>query len=421
MAKWTEALSGLNYSDTYEPGHVDPNTGQLWDLSPQGWDKTVRPPTSSGGILDVPGEIAHGSLPGLAVPAVAAGVDAGVAAFGGDLAGAAGGGAGGGGALMPPAVPETAESLGNMGLTQVAPGEWSAAGVSSAGAAAPAAGDPTAPPDPTVDPTAPPPDPVPVAPGAPGLSAPLDAAATGAESFSGSAGGSGLAAPTESGGMVPGTDNSIFTGGTPTDTPNPLPDQTITPEGGGGIEEVLAKAGVPKETMDKVLNGLAKYGPLGLGAASILGNRGAAKKAAGQIREVGGPQRAIANDMITQAQAGNINQADQYQIDQWKQGAIAQSRAYYAKAGISDSSMAQNAEAEINAKATAMHEQARQQLLQTGLETLNITDKTQVAAIQAELAGDQQTQQQITQFMNAYGSWLRALPTFSKQQPPATP
>jgi hypothetical protein len=54
-------------------------------------------------------------------------------------------------------------------------------------------------------------------------------------------------------------------------------------------------------------------------------------------------------------------------------------------------------------------------MLTTGMNALNTVDKYQVAAIQAEMQGDQATAQQAAAFLNSYGSWLRALPTLTGQ------
>lgn len=172
-----------------------------------------------------------------------------------------------------------------------------------------------------------------------------------------------------------------------------------------------------KSDISSMFDKAMKYGPLALGAAGMLQQNSASKKAVGKYGELGGTQRGVANEMIQQAQAGQINPADQYSIDQWQQQAIAQAQQYYSKAGLSDSSMANGAINEIKAKATAMKEQARQQLLQTGITALNTVDKYSAAAIQAEMAGDQAAAAQATNFLSSYGNWLRALPTLTGQQP----
>lgn len=239
---------------------------------------------------------------------------------------------------------------------------------------------------------------------------------TGAESFGIGGGGGGgftLADQPDIPGETVGRDYSIFTGDTPTETPSPLPDETIKP---GPSAPTL-----PSGIMDKVL----KYGPLALGAAGMLSQRAAAKRYPKELANIGAPQREVANQMIADAQAGRINPADAYAIDQWEKSAVAQSRDYFAKAGISDSTMSTGAENDIHARAAAMREQARTTLLQQGIDTLNVVDKYTVAAVQAEMAGDQATAKQATDFLSSYGAWLRAYPTLTGQPgtgtTPATP
>jgi hypothetical protein len=178
------------------------------------------------------------------------------------------------------------------------------------------------------------------------------------------------------------------------------------------------------KTVKDGLDKLTKYGPLGMQAVSMLKNSGLSQKYSKEMANIGAPQRDVANQMIQQAQSGQINQSDQYAIDQWKQSAIAQAKSYYAKAGLSDSSMATQAIADINSQAEAKYEAARQQLLNTGMSALNVVDKYQQAAVQAEMSGDQAAAKQATDFLSAYGSWLRGQGQLTGQttgtQPAAT-
>ena len=63
-----------------------------------------------------------------------------------------------------------------------------------------------------------------------------------------------------------------------------------------------------------------------------------------------------------------------------------------------------------------MRAQARQNLLTTGINALGISDKYEAAAIEAELQADRQMNQYVTNFLNAYGSWMRALPELTGQK-----
>lgn len=175
------------------------------------------------------------------------------------------------------------------------------------------------------------------------------------------------------------------------------------------------------KTVKDAMDALAKYGPLALAGGNLMNNKALSQKYAQKMGNVGQTQNAVAQQQIADAQAGKINASDQASIDQWKQGAIAKAKQYYAQAGMSDSSMANDAIAQIEQQATTMHEQARQNLLQAGINTLNITDKYQQAAVGAEMSADQNAGQLNQQFLSTYGQWMRQLPVTSNSGSTTTP
>ena len=67
-----------------------------------------------------------------------------------------------------------------------------------------------------------------------------------------------------------------------------------------------------------------------------------------------------------------------------------------------------------------MKAQALQNYLTQGMSALNITDQYQLQAVLTELQGSQQATAAATNFLGAYGSWLRGLNT-STGQTAATP
>ena len=164
--------------------------------------------------------------------------------------------------------------------------------------------------------------------------------------------------------------------------------------------------------LDKAL----KYAPLGGLAASgynLLNAPKLAQKQAAQIGQVGADQQAVGKQLISQAQAGQLNPADAYNIQQWQQQAIASANAYYAKAGLSDSSMHTQAISDIQAKAVAYQQQFIQDMLTQGVNILNGLNATQVAGINAETAASKDAAAQSQAFLNAlgqYGSWLNTQP-----------
>lgn len=171
-----------------------------------------------------------------------------------------------------------------------------------------------------------------------------------------------------------------------------------------------------KDAMDK----LTKYGPLALGGAGMLNQRATADRFRQQMAQIGGPQRAIGEQLLGQFQQGKLAPGDAARIAEWEQSALAQARQYYSKAGQPKGTSANSTYSQISKQAEAMRQQALQGMLSTGLSTLNITDRYQAAALNAEMQADQQANAAGTQFLNAYGSWLRAVPQITGEKPATT-
>lgn len=191
-------------------------------------------------------------------------------------------------------------------------------------------------------------------------------------------------------------------------------DQSVPPVGGFETPSGLAEGGgvapgtppgVP-EGADYAKNAF-RYGIPALGAVGGIMQRRAAMGLANQYRGLASAQRGAGEDLVAQYRSGKLNQADQYAIDQWEQGAIAQTKDYYARASLSDSSMAKNAEASIHNAAVARKQEALNNLLTMGTNILNITDRYQAMAVQAELAANQALGVTAINFMAAYGNYLR--------------
>lgn len=211
--------------------------------------------------------------------------------------------------------------------------------------------------------------------------------------------GGGASAPT--GGLT--ETGGLPAGGTYTDTGVPVPNQAGADP--SLIDQIKGK--IPPGVSD-AWKTVQKYGPLASAAYQQFGAKKAGQTYANQLNAIGGTQSAAAQQMVQQAQAGNLPAGDQAAIDQWKTQAIAQARNYFAKAGMANSTQAKQAESDIAAKAEAMKAQQIQTMLQTGLQELNITDQNQRAAVTAEMQSDQAAAAQMNNFLNSYGSWLRA-------------
>lgn len=168
----------------------------------------------------------------------------------------------------------------------------------------------------------------------------------------------------------------------------------------------LKDATIPKDAGD-ALSKLLRAGPGLLGAAGMLQQRSAADKFAQQIAAIGGPQRELGNQLLNAYKSGQLSPADASRIAQWEQSATAQMRQYFARAGTANSTQARSAANQIKAQAEAMRQQALQGMLTQGTNMLNITDRYQAAALEAEMRADASAVQAAVGFLGAYGAWLR--------------
>lgn len=141
---------------------------------------------------------------------------------------------------------------------------------------------------------------------------------------------------------------------------------------------------------------------LGLMGTSLLGGMGGKPGGGGTPSTdpygTGKHSADIANQIMDQYQKGQLNPADAYAIDKFTKDSIAQTENYYAKAGLSDSSMKTQAISEINAKAAAMKDQALQNMLQSAFQAADISQGPVQNAVQQQIAADQQAQQAQSSF-----------------------
>lgn len=219
-------------------------------------------------------------------------------------------------------------------------------------------------------------------------------------------------APIDTSGLPGSVPNSQTTTGQPggsilPDTQAPAPVVNMDPKGGGWLDNVLSQA-----TLDKIM----KYGPLIPGVLGAVNQSGAGKDIASRISSIPESTRAVGESITQGFLNGTLNPADLAGIDKWERDSIAASRQFFARAGTSRSTQSLTSEAEIRKKAEEMRAQARQNLLTTGINALGISDKYEAAAIEAELQADRQMNQYVTNFLNAYGSWMRALPELTGQK-----
>lgn len=138
---------------------------------------------------------------------------------------------------------------------------------------------------------------------------------------------------------------------------------------------------------------------LGLGGANLLGSMG--KKPAEADPRLMGPAstlQAQSQQLIDQAMKGQLNPGDQARLAQSRQADIARTQDYYAKAGLSDSSMAQQAITDINARYDAAAYQITQGYYQQGIQAAGIADQGVARAVQMQMQQDAQAQQAQSQF-----------------------
>lgn len=110
------------------------------------------------------------------------------------------------------------------------------------------------------------------------------------------------------------------------------------------------------------------------------------------------PSQDASNKILAQYQSGQLNASDQYSIAKWAQDTKASKQDYYAKSGLSDSSMATQDIAQVDAQAGAMRDQALQNMLQGGLAAAGIANTAIGNAVDLQMQQDQQAQQAQQQF-----------------------
>jgi hypothetical protein len=218
-----------------------------------------------------------------------------------------------------------------------------------------------------------------------------DPLASGVDTFApgdlGVSGASGVS-PVASGGTLSDTaaltdtaDSSIFTGETPTDVPNPVPDATVAPAGtsGGGITDALSKIS-GKDWL--------AGGALGLNATSMVMQAKQNRSASSQLNAAAKPISDQAAALLAQYGKGQLNPEDEYGINQWEQQQIAKAQSFYGQAGQGNSTASNKAIADIQAQAQAMRDKALTGLLQAGLQASGMALGPLTAAIEAQSKDD---------------------------------
>jgi hypothetical protein len=96
---------------------------------------------------------------------------------------------------------------------------------------------------------------------------------------------------------------------------------------------------------------------------------------------------------------GEIMPADQAKISQWRQSQTQAVKDYYKKAGLEDSSMAQEALGQVGKQADDMIAQSNQNLLQPAMQATGMANQYAQQLVQYQIAQDQQKQAAQAGFM----------------------
>lgn len=156
--------------------------------------------------------------------------------------------------------------------------------------------------------------------------------------------------------------------------------------------------------MDKILSKVNPASAAALGvnlfAAARANRKGA--DAPGDIAAIAKPFQTQGQAMIDQYNKGIINPADEFNINKWVSDNVARTRDFYARAGMADSTAAQNAIAQIEAQGQSMRDTSLKGLLSQGMQILGMATGPLEAAAEAELNNDASLTKSISSAINSY-------------------
>lgn len=175
------------------------------------------------------------------------------------------------------------------------------------------------------------------------------------------------------------------------ETAIPSPSGANADKSGGGFVDSLGK-----QLKSNALT-------LGVGALSAL-KTPQLPKALTPVAANASQLQGVGKDLVQRAQQGTVTPAQQAKIELWRNQAIAQAKDYYARAGLSDSSMQQSAIDNINQQATAATEQIIQQNMQQGIAALGQSDASNQALANVKFQQDAQTQNMLSNLAKAIGA-----------------
>jgi hypothetical protein len=184
-----------------------------------------------------------------------------------------------------------------------------------------------------------------------------------------------------------GAGTGIGAGGTP------AADVGSTLQGNSSIQKALQALGI-NSGKDAL-----QYANAGLGATGLAMQAKMGSSAQNQMNKIAGPTSAVGNQLLQQFQAGQISPTDAFTISQNAQHQKAQVDQYYAKAGLSNSSMHTQALAQIDKEAENQRQQAVQNMLKSGLAASGVANPTLVAGVNAGLQQDNAAMKSMQDFL----------------------
>lgn len=176
-------------------------------------------------------------------------------------------------------------------------------------------------------------------------------------------------------------------------------DATLGATGSGGLASTASQVA---PYFDKALGALGKAAPYASLATSLMAQRRAGDQLAG-IKRTAGQAGEVGSQLLSQYQTGQLNQADQQGIVNWKQQQLSQIDQYYQKAGLSNSSMHVAARAQVESQAEGMRQQAVDNLLKNSLSASGVSNQAAIAAANAGVAQNRETSAALQDFMRVLG------------------
>ena len=137
---------------------------------------------------------------------------------------------------------------------------------------------------------------------------------------------------------------------------------------------------------------------------SLAANVNAMKQsqsAAQQLQANAGSSGQVGQQLLSNFQSGQLSGSDQQAIAQYLTQQTSAINDYYAKAGLSNSSMHTQALQQVQQQAETMRQQALQNMLTQGLSATGTTNSALSAAANANLASSKDTSQALSDFMTA--------------------